>query len=195
MQAIHVRIWRIVLAGVLALLLLGPAKAALAHAGERTLQQANVSAGPYRLTLWTAPAQLHTGEFHVESIVFDHNGNLEENCLVHVVLTPLDRPDPALTVLSTPMDGFMDGLQEATFHIAHPGRYQVEATVLDEQGVGGRVAFEVEIIHVSRLVQLLISLVLGASILAGVWMLAKGVDIWFDRLGPSISEHIKLPAV
>jgi hypothetical protein len=146
------------------------------------LQKAHVAAGAYMLTIWTAPgapgARLRTGEIHVETIVYDRNGNLDDKCLVQVALTPLDRSGAALSTLSYPMTG---ALREAAFNVTQPGRYRVEVTVLDEAGIGGQVSFEIEIIRVSRLVQFAIYLLLGASILAGVWMLRQGVDLWFGR--------------
>jgi hypothetical protein len=154
------------------------------------LQQAHVAAGAYRLTIWTAPARLRTGEIHIETIVYDGNGNLDNKCLVRVALTPLDGSGAGApsgpSALAYPMSG---ALREAAFHVPHPGRYRVEATVFDETGKGasqggqplGAVAFEIEVTQVSPLVHFFIYLLLGASILAGAWMLRQGFAIWFDQ--------------
>lgn len=184
MQAIHHpthrRIWSFVLLGTATLLLIvGQTEPVLAHANDRALQGENIAAGPYLLTVWTAPARLRTGEIHVETMVFDREGNPDRKCAVYVTLTPLGSALPALNVLSVPLSGVMEGVRQAAFHITQPGRYQVEAAVVDGTGEGGRAIFEVEIIQVPAVVHVLIYLLMAGSIVVGIWMLRRGITLWF----------------
>ncbi|RIK43082.1 MAG: hypothetical protein DCC55_06760 [Chloroflexi bacterium] len=181
MQDIHLRVCSIFLAGVIMALLSALAQPVRAHGEDRMLQGANIAAGEFLLTVWTAPARLRTGEIHIETTVFDRNGNPDEQCVVQVALTPLDRTGPPLTALSFPVAGAEAGLREAAFTVTEPGRYRVETTIFDNTGAAGLAAFEVEITPVPRLIQAGIYLLLGASILAGVWMLRNGIDVWFGR--------------
>lgn len=181
MQDIHLRICSIFLAGLIMALLSLMARPVLAHGEDRSLQGANIAAGEFQLTVWTAPARLRTGEVHVETAVFDHNGNPDERCAVQVALTPLDRTGPPLTALSLPVAGAEAGRREAAFTVTEPGRYRVETTLFDERGMAGQASFEVEIVLVPYVIQWGIYLLVGASILAGVWMLRSGVGVWFGR--------------
>lgn len=181
MQDIHLRVCSIFLAGLIMALLSLLARPVLAHGEDRMLQQANIATGAFRLTVWTSPARLRTGELHVETSVLDRDGTPDETYVVQVSLTPVDRPGPVLAALSVPVAGAEAGLREAAFTVAEPGRYRVETTLFDETGMAGQAAFEVEITPVPHFVQVGIYLLLGASILAGVWMLWNGVDVWFGR--------------
>jgi hypothetical protein len=184
MRPIHLCIWALLLAVIMALSVAGNTRPLLAHADDRLLQQEKVEAGLYQLTVWTAPTRLRTGEIHVETMIFDQAGNLDRKCAVFVTLTPLQPSLPKLSALSVPTA--MDGLREAAFKVLEPGRYRVQATVVDESGEAGAVAFEVEIIRISPLIHLLLYLLLGASLVAGVWMLRQGLDLWFGvRLAAS----------
>lgn len=181
MQDIHLRICSIFVAGVLMALFSTLAGPVLAHGEDRMLQQANIAAGAFRLTVWTAPARLRTGELHIETSVVDRDGTPDETCVVQVSLTPVDRPGPVLAALSLPVAGAEAGLREAAFTVTEPGRYRVEATLFDKAGIAGQTAFEVEVTPVPYGVQLGISGLLIASILAGVWMARQGVALWLGR--------------
>jgi hypothetical protein len=181
MQDIHLRIGSIFLAGLIMALLSLLAQPVLAHGEDRMLQGANIAAGAFQLTVWTAPARLRTGEVHVETAVFDRNGNPDERCAVQVTLTPLDRTGPRFSALALPVMGAEAGLREAAFTVTEPGRYRVETTVFDEAGRAGQTTFDVEIASVPQVIQVGIYLLLGLSILAGVWMVWRGVELWFGR--------------
>jgi hypothetical protein len=181
MQDIHLRICSIFLAGLLMALLSVLARPVLAHGEDRTLQAVNIATGEFQLTVWTAPARLRTGEVHIETALFDRNGNPDERCAVQIALTPLDRTGPPLTALAFPVAGTEAGLREAAFIVTEPGHYRVETTIFDETGRAGQTAFDVEIVPVPQVIQYGIYLLLGASILAGVWMLWNGMDVWFGR--------------
>jgi hypothetical protein len=120
-HARHPRICSIFLAGLIMALLSVLARPVLAHSEDRVLLAANVSAGEYLLTVWTAPARLRVGEIHVESAVFDRNGNPDEQCVVQVALTPLDRTGSPLTVLSLPVAGAEAGLRSSSLSRAATG--------------------------------------------------------------------------
>lgn len=77
------------------------------------------------------------------------------------------------------MPGAVEGLREAAFQVDEPGRYPVEATVVDRHGEGGKVAFEMEIIRLPPIVPLLLHLLIGASLAATVWFIRSGVSLWF----------------
>jgi hypothetical protein len=174
--------WLRILITTLAILLILPVRPVLAHANDRTLQGESLKAGPYRLTVWTAPSRLRTGEIHVETIVFDQAGNVDKKCAVFVALKPLDPELAEYSVLSTPIAGASEGIREARFKVNDPGLYRVEATVVDGTGTGGEVTFQVEVIRVSFLVRFFIYLLLGASALASLWIVAKGLEVWFGDL-------------
>lgn len=178
-QEIHLRISNIFLTGVLLALLSFWARPLLAHGEDRFLQEANLAVGAYRLTLWTAPARLRTGEMHVEMTLFGPNGRPDQRSAAHVTLTPLDQVGPTLATFSIPVAGAEDGLREAAFHVAQPGRYRVETTIYNEDGAAGKAAFEVTISRVPRWIKLSIYGLLGASLIAGAWMLRKGIDVWY----------------
>jgi hypothetical protein len=44
------------------------------------------------------------------------------------------------------------------------------------------VAFEVEIIRISPLIQWLICLLLALTVCAALWMLRRGIDLWLGRV-------------
>lgn len=181
MQDIHLRICSIFVAGLIMALFSTLAGPVLAHGEDRMLQQADIAAGAFRLTVWTSPARLRTGELHVETSVLDRDGTPDMTCVVQVSLTPVDRPGPVLAALSLPVAGAEAGLREAAFTVTEPGHYRVETTVYDEAGRAGQTAFEVEIVPVPQVVQAGIYLLLVASILAGMWMVWRGVGVWFGR--------------
>jgi hypothetical protein len=168
--------WRIVLVGTLWLMLAITSQPVWAHEGHgRTLQQVQVPAGAYQLTIWTTPARLRPGEIHVETLVTDQRGQVDETCAVQIALLSLEQPQLTLQSLSLPNGA---GLRTAAFDVVQPGRYLVEARVLDETGVGGRTSFAIEVVPASALVQGGIYLVLGASLVVALWMLKQGVALW-----------------
>ncbi len=187
MQDIHLRTGSIFLIGVLMALLSLLAQPVLAHGDDRTLQQANIAVGEFQLTIWSAPARLRTGEIHIETFVLDRNGKPDERCVVWVLLTPLDRTGPTLDAPSIPMASVGAGMGEASFTVAEPGRYRVEAVIFDETGAVGQTALEVEIIRIPLIIQGGIYLLVGASILTAVWMLKNGISLWFGR--PRLAAH------
>jgi hypothetical protein len=197
MQVIWLRTWSIHLIVAIALLLAGQSKSVLAHSNDRLLQEENVSMGLYRLTIWTAPTWLRTGEIHVETRVTDHYGNPDTRCAVYVTLTPRAPSLPSLKALSVPVSGAMageiEGLREAAFHVADPGLYKVETIVVDNHGAGGRVAFEVEIIRISPLVQWFICLLLALTGCAALWMLRSGIDLWREKWQINAQVPMQIP--
>lgn len=60
------------------------------------------------------------------------------------------------------------------------GTYRITVLVSDEAG-GGKIEFDVEINRISPLVRTLIYGQLLATLLAGIWLLHKGVTVWVGQ--------------
>lgn len=181
MQNIYLRIGSIFLVGLLMALFSLLAQPVLAHGDDRMLRQANLAIGEYQLTIWTAPARLRAGEIHVETLVLDRTGQPVDRAVVWVMLTPLDHAGPTLRAPALAVVGAGQGMGEAPFMAPEPGRYRIEAAIFDETGAVGQTALEVEVIRIPRVVQWGIYLLLGASVLTGVWILKSGISLWLGR--------------
>jgi hypothetical protein len=84
------------------LLLTMTLQVASAHGEDRTLQLSNATAGPFRVTVWTAPGILRTGEIHVEAAVIGVDGASLRDVLVQVDVSSLAGNAEALTAMAYP---------------------------------------------------------------------------------------------
>jgi hypothetical protein len=162
-------------------LLVGPAAPVGAHGGNRTLQLMNTAAGSYRLTIWTAPSILRTGEIHVEVAASDSSGQPLQTGLVHVEVIPSTQTESLQSALALPVAETKGTLREAKLLVEKPGLYQIAVTVVDELGAEGRVSFDVEVVQVPQGIQLLIYALLCVTLAAGFWLLKEGFGIWSQR--------------
>lgn len=158
----------------------------LAHGEGRTLQRGHVLVSTCYLSIWTAPSILRTGEVHIETSVFNQDGSPAQAALVQVALTPLQGQAPLAAVPALPVAGMAGSLRTAAFNVQQPGKYRVALLVTDEAG-SGTVAFEVEITRIARWVHLLIYSQLLASVLVGIWLVQKGLMVWFGKTQPRAS--------
>ncbi len=177
---------KIMLIWMVIFLLAGMMEPAWAHGNERTLQR-TVTVGTYRASIWTSPPILRTGEVHVEAILHDQQGKLAQTGLVHITLTGVDRQLPVRSALANPVGG-IKGIWAAAFHLPEPGDYRVEVAIIDGAN-GGTVDFEIEIIRVARLIRVLLFMQLMVSGVAALWLLQKGLTIWFGTMRRVYPSH------
>lgn len=169
---------------MLAFLLTLTVQAASAHGQDRTLQLSNATAGPFQVTVWTAPGLLRTGEIHVETAVIGADGAPKRDLLVQVDVSSLDGGAEALRAIAYPAAETNGVTQEAAFMLRQAGNYEVSITLLDADGTSGQISFPVKVVRIARSVRLGIHGLMIGSILASVWMLREGVKIWFGKLTP-----------
>jgi cytochrome bd-type quinol oxidase subunit 1 len=137
--------------------------------------------GPYRLTVWSAPATLRTGEVHIATTLFTADGRLATSAIVQVTLTGLERQDPPLSALVYPVPGGPIGMGEAAFVVKEPGRYRVAVTVISETGEQGTMTFTVTIGRVPIFIKVMLTALLVFSLLLGLWLLRQGLRVWSRR--------------
>lgn len=154
------------------------AKPVLAHGIDRTLQQPDVAVGPYRLTIWTAPSRLHTGNIHVETALVSAAGETVHTAAVYVTVMPAGQAAAVQSAVGYPVQNAGQIIHEAALRIDEPGRYRIEVTVVDGAGVSGRTAFEVEVRRVALLTKFLIYLQIVAALLTGFWLVRQGLRVW-----------------
>lgn len=172
---------------LLTLLLVSAVKPVLAHGEGRTLQRGHVLVGNCYLTIWTAPAILRTGEVHIETTVSAQNGEPAPTALVHVTLTPHQQQALLLSAKAQPTLGTAGTMRTAAFNVQEAGTYRITVLVSDEAG-GGKIEFDVEIHRISPLVRTLIYGQLLATLVAGLWLLHKGVTVWVGQRRPNASS-------
>jgi hypothetical protein len=181
----------------LALGLIVLVRPAAAHGDVRVLQLAGATAGPYRLTVWTSPEILRTGEIHVEVAVEDRVGGPAGPAVVQVTMSPLDGTGQTLTALARPGGETGRPRQEAALVVDRPGRYRVEVAVSGRSGAVGSVGFPVEVLQVPVAVRLLLYVQFAGAVVAAAWMGRMGKRIWFGgsikgTLSNSMEKHANI---
>jgi hypothetical protein len=161
---------------VICLLLTLTTQQAEAHGNDRTLYLSDVPVGSYTLSAWTSPAVLRTGEIHVEVSLLDMDGVPVQDALIYVTVSPLDGMGEPLSVVAHPSHSNL--AQEAAFWLEQPGRCRIEIAVADADGGVGNTTFDVEILSVPLIVQVLIYVQIVASFIAGIWILKMGTTVW-----------------
>lgn len=163
---------------VLAFLLTMTIQVASAHGQDRTLQLSNATAGPFQVTVWTAPGVLRAGEIHVEAAVIGADGAPVRDVLVQVDVLSSDGETVALTTTAYPAVETNGITQEAAFILRDAGDYKVIVTILGADGSSGQAAFPVEVIRVANAIRLGLHSLMFASVLTSVWMIREGIKIW-----------------
>ncbi len=162
---------------LLFLLLVPFAETAQAHGEDRVLQLQDVEAGPYRLTAWTAPGVLRTGEIHVETVVLTDDQVPTLDVLVQVIVTPLAATSrPTVAIARPPQQSGV--IQEAAFRLMQPGSYRVDVRIQGANGEQGVAGFAMEVVAVSWLTKALIYLQWIIALLAGAWLIFVAKSTW-----------------
>jgi hypothetical protein len=131
-------------AAVAALILLTvPVRPAVTHADGGAVRLSQ-QAGPYRVTVFTAPAPLRAGPVDVSVFVQDRaGGEVLPEVSVRISLTPAGRAGAALEARATHEAATNKLFQAATFDLPAPGRWQLVVTVEGPRGAA-ECACEVE---------------------------------------------------
>jgi hypothetical protein len=164
---------------MICLLLTLTVQSAGAHGEDRTLYLSDVVVGSYTISAWTSPAVLRTGEIHIEVSLLDMNGVPVQDALVYVTVSPLDGMGEPLSVLAHPDHSSYSFSQEAAFWLDQPGNCRVDITVADLDGHYGNTSFDIEILSVPLAVRALLYVQIGASLIAGIWIVKVGIGVWF----------------
>jgi hypothetical protein len=170
---------------MICLLLTLTVQSAGAHGEDRTLYLSDVLVGSYTISAWTSPAVLRTGEIHIEVSLLDMNGVPVQDALVYVTVSPLDGMGEPLSVLAHPDHSSYSFSQEAAFWLDQPGNCRVDITVADLDGHYGNTSFDIEILSVPLAVRALLYVQIGASLIAGIWIVKVGIAVW---LRPALRE-------
>jgi hypothetical protein len=127
-----------------ALIVLGMALWPGAAHGDGGAVRLSQQAGPYRVTVFTAPTPLRAGPVDVSVFVQDGAGEALPDVTVRITLTPAGRPGRSLEALATREAATNKLFQAATFDLPAPGRWQVVVAVEGPRGPA-RCACEVEV--------------------------------------------------
>jgi hypothetical protein len=172
---------------MLAFLLTMTIRDASAHAQDRTLQLSNAAAGPFQVTVWTAPGILRTGEIHVEAAVIGADGAPMRSVLVQVDVSSLDAGTEVLTTTAYPAVETNGVTREAAFILRDAGDYEVTITILGADGASGQATFPIEVIRVANSIRFGLHGLMMVSILTSVWMIREGIKIWSGKIGSTIT--------
>ncbi len=141
---------------LLAMLFTGAAMAQ-AHGGG-TPQLVNATAGPYRVTVWTQPAPLTTGETHLTVAVTEppaagtgtgESGPPVLNASVTLTFSPLSGSAAPFTAQATHESAVNKLLYETDLHLPAAGRWQVDIEVTGAEG-SGHTNFQLEVLPPAR---------------------------------------------
>lgn len=148
-----------------------------AHGGG-TMQVASAAAGPYRVTVWTAPSVARAGDpIHVTVAVASAvNDAPVLDAEVRVRLSPLERGGPALTRVATTGQSANKLYYETDFTVADGGLYEVGISVRGPQGEGV-VSFEAELEPARNTNWFLIAGLAGLGVIVAVGLFR----VWQDR--------------
>ena len=167
------RIINVILLTSLSLLIAQPV---LAHGVGGVLRISDHKMGPYTVMVWTTPNILRPGRVHVETAILRSGMNVID-CDVQVQVTPQSFSGSAITSAGGAATVENDFRHEAAFRLDKAGTYQVDITVTDQIGRGGRVTVDVEVVQVSLWLQMLVYSLFGLSGLMGLFLLRHGVRI------------------
>ena len=136
------------------------------------------------LHAWTSPAIARTGEIHIEALVTDESLQSTGNQRVLIKVTPVDGKGESMRMVAAPNmlgnqnDGrFQPARQEASFLIERPGQYEVEITVLDVAGQGGRHRFDMKVISFDGWIKRAMQGMLALLALVGGWLFFQGAQL------------------
>ena len=171
------------------MVLITPTAAAHGGGGKRQLNAHPL--GEHFLHVWTSPALARVGEVHVEVLVTDADGDPLQGQRVIIAMSPQDESGEPLKMVAASNNAVTQRFwqlwasaprQEAAFSIESTGSYEVEITVLDPSGQGGKTSFP---LSVTRANGWLIVLLQGAIPLATLglsWLMVEaGLRVWQRR--------------
>jgi hypothetical protein len=111
------------------------------------LQLASEQAGPFNLTVWTAPDPARVGEVHVAlAVVLAENAAPVLDADVMVEMAPLQSDGSSFEEPAKTENSDNKFLYEAIFNVAQAGDYLVTMKVDDEAGKSGEAFFELELL-------------------------------------------------
>lgn len=196
---IRTSVRRILYGGLLLLLWVSVmAGNAIAHGGGGTKQLTAVPMGANTLDVWTSPALARAGEIHVEVLVTNAANESVDRQRVIVSITPRqssgEPTDDPMRVLAATNDAITGverstfwqrwqpaSRQEAAFTISEPGLYDVEITVLDVGGQGGRATFELSVLHANGWGIVLLQGLIPLLALGGSWLFVQGIARYWTK--------------
>lgn len=141
--------------GLLLLLALSWPYLATAH-GSGTLRLANVAAGPYHLSAWSAPEPARVGDFHISVAVDEPKaGNSSaasspSTLAVQVAMTSIAQRSGNLRQQATLQTTFFQSYYESYFTIPATGRWQVTVNVTGSAGAGAA-QFTLDVLPAQRI--------------------------------------------
>lgn len=134
--------------GLLLLLAISWPYLATAHSAG-TLRLANVAAGPYHLSAWSAPEPPRVGDFHISVAVDEPKGENTSAAspstpAVQITMTAITQRRDNLIQQATLQTTFFQSYYESYFTIPATGRWQVTVNVTGSAGAGvAQFAFDV----------------------------------------------------
>lgn len=179
LQKIFLLISMMLLAGLLI------ASSVEAHA-EGKMQLAAVTAGPYKLTVWTSPDPARVGQVHVAAAIVSAEDALPVlDAEVAVQLVQQGGEGVVLNGQATREDSTNKFLYEAIFEAPVEGNYRATIQVTGTDGQQGEVAFDMEVEPPPPFI-------VGAAVLVILGVVTMGA-IWFylrsPQSGPIISNQ------
>jgi hypothetical protein len=117
-----------------ALILLGMALWPGAAHGDGGAVRLSQQAGPYRVTVFTAPTPLRAGPVDVSVFVQDGAGEVLPDVAVRLTLTPAGRAGQSLTARASHEAATNKLFQAAAFDLAMPGPWQLVVVVEGPRG-------------------------------------------------------------
>lgn len=166
------RAWkRILLPALLVLALVGLVVwPAAAHTGGR-LQLSAVTAGPFKLSVWTSPDPARVGELHVATAVtLAEDASPALDAAVAVQLEPLEGAVTTLSAPATTDNSDNKFLYEAILQLDEVGLYQVTIDVTGADGAAGQATFELEVVSAAGFAWVFIPFLLGALVVLGGYL-------------------------
>lgn len=172
--------------GPLALLLVAALAAPmLANGGTVRISEAPV--GPWRVTVYSSPTPLRTGEIDISALVQDSADALVD-LPIAVEATAVRGASPAIRREATRGQATNKLFKAAKFEVAAPGQWRFVVTVgPDGAGRGGQVSFQATVAKSTILDRpyLLAALVLLPLVVLGwLWLGRDGDEDPADRISP-----------
>ena len=159
-------------------LTLGIVSPVMAHGDGEKLEISYVPIGPYKISAWSLPGVLRTGEVHFATAVVDDNLEPVTDCDIKIQLTPLDENGSPLllqTRAPIPETLFRHEIEE---DIYEPGRYQVTVLLTDPKGNEGQTSFEVEIIEIPLYIKIPLFASMAFVAVVGLMLVQKGIVLF-----------------
>lgn len=164
---------RCLLLMIAALMALHGTQPAAAHT-EGKMQLSAASAGPFRITAWTAPDPAQAGDIHVTALLFsaeDAAPILDAD--VVVFLTPGAGPTAERSQIALREGGANNLYYESIFAGVEPGDYEVRLQMNGADGEVGEATFPLEVVSASRTNWLVVAAIALALVIAAAAILVR----------------------